>query len=171
MKALNQLAGVQFTDARFTGGNAETLTGDYKDEATIDSALTTANSGYYTAARLATMSLNDKVFALRSVTADKAGFLDTLVHARFSFVPTLLVVAFTNTSVSPYGDAMTYAWDFGDGKTSTATSPSNTYASAGTYQVTLKTTSNGRTSIVTKAVTVAASAVLAAKAAPAAKKK
>lgn len=38
--------------------------------------------------------------------------------------------------------ASTYAWNFGDGNTSTATSPSNTYASAGTYNVVLTATSS-----------------------------
>ena len=42
-------------------------------------------------------------------------------------------VAFTNTS----SGAVTYFWDFGDGNTSTAMNPTHTYASGGTYTITL----------------------------------
>lgn len=48
------------------------------------------------------------------------------------------VATFTNTSVG----ATTYAWDFGDGNTSTSTSPVHEYSAAGTYTVTL-TATNG----------------------------
>lgn len=48
------------------------------------------------------------------------------------------VATFTNTSVG----ATTYAWDFGDGNTSTTTSPVHEYDAAGTYTVTL-TATNG----------------------------
>jgi PKD repeat protein len=165
---MNQLSGAQFTDARFTGANAETLTGDYKDEATIDAALTTANGTYFTAARLATMGLNDKVFALRSVTADKAGFLDpTPPRAKFTYVATLLSVAFTNASTDPDGGAMTYSWNYGDGSApNTTTSPTKVYGSAGTYTVTLTTTNAlGRKATSSQTITVVAAAALAAPAA------
>ncbi|MBI4602953.1 MAG: PKD domain-containing protein, partial [Planctomycetes bacterium] len=44
-----------------------------------------------------------------------------------------LIVRFTNQSTG----ATSYSWDFGDGGTSTATSPSHTYAAGGEYTVTL----------------------------------
>jgi immune inhibitor A len=50
-----------------------------------------------------------------------------------------LKVTFTNTTTGGEG-AMTYLWNFGDGQTSTALSPSHTYAAAGTYTVTLTVT-------------------------------
>ncbi|MFI6316711.1 carbohydrate-binding protein [Nonomuraea sp. NPDC050556] len=49
-----------------------------------------------------------------------------------------LAVTFSSAGSSdPDGDAITYAWAFGDGATSTAANPSHTYASNGTYTVTL----------------------------------
>ncbi len=44
-----------------------------------------------------------------------------------------LMVTFTNTSVG----ASSYSWNFGDGNSSTNTNPSNNYATAGNYNVTL----------------------------------
>lgn len=46
---------------------------------------------------------------------------------------------FTNNST---GNGLTYQWDFGDGQTSTSTSPSHTYNNAGTYDVNLKALDN-----------------------------
>jgi PKD repeat protein len=40
-------------------------------------------------------------------------------------------------STDPNGDALTYAWNFGDGTTATGASPSKTYADNGTYTITL----------------------------------
>ena len=55
---------------------------------------------------------------------------------RSGIVP--LLVAFSDNS-SPMGE-LTYAWEFGDGGTSTAQNPSNQYTSAGTFNVTLTVT-------------------------------
>lgn len=56
-----------------------------------------------------------------------------------------LDVVFTDVS----NFATSWAWDFGDGNTSTEQNPSHTYASAGTYTVTLQATNaNGTTELV-----------------------
>lgn len=44
---------------------------------------------------------------------------------------------FLNITTNPAGFATLYSWDFGDGNTSTLTSPNHTYASAGLYNVIL----------------------------------
>lgn len=44
-------------------------------------------------------------------------------------------MTFNNNSTSPY--TMNYIWDFGDGTTSTATSPSHTYTNPGVYNIIL----------------------------------
>lgn len=45
-----------------------------------------------------------------------------------------------STSSDPDGDALTYAWDFGDGATGTGAKPTHTYADNGAYVVTLTVT-------------------------------
>jgi len=59
--------------------------------------------------------------------------------AAFSSAVDGLVVTFTNAST----DADTYAWNFGDGNTSTEMSPVHTYADFGLYSVTLTATGEG----------------------------
>jgi PKD repeat protein len=75
----------------------------------------------------------------------------------FSFASTgcTNVFNFTNTSTSTVGIA-SYLWDFGDGTTSTAISPSKTFLQPGTYYVTLRMTdNNGCNTFIKKGVTFA----------------
>ncbi len=62
-----------------------------------------------------------------------------------------LTVAFTSTST---GSIDSYAWDFGDGQTSTSINPSNTYASAGVYTANLTVTNTGGSNSATSSITV-----------------
>ncbi len=68
-----------------------------------------------------------------------------------------LAVNFTNTSSGPITD---YAWDFGDGSTSTEENPSHTYTAQGIYTVTLMVTGPGGsdTAICTACIDVASPA-------------
>ncbi len=65
--------------------------------------------------------------------------------ANFTASCTGLTCNFTDTSTDPDGNntITNRNWSFGDGSTSTATNPSKTYASGGTYPVTLTVTDNG----------------------------
>ncbi len=74
--------------------------------------------------------------------------------ADFSFTKTELTVQFSDNS-SDDGSITSRAWDFGDGQSSSQTSPTHNYASAGTYQVKLTVTDNdGLSDNVSKSVTV-----------------
>ncbi len=78
-----------------------------------------------------------------------------------------LLVNFANASS---GTITSYAWTFGDGGTSTAASPSHSFASAGTYSVALTVTGPGGSNTLTRsnyiAVSPASAPVLALVATP-----
>lgn len=66
-----------------------------------------------------------------------------------------LACTFTDGSTDTGGTVTQRSWDFGDGTTSTATSPAHTYALPGTYHVVLTVTDNdGQTDDVTHDVVV-----------------
>jgi PKD repeat protein len=58
-------------------------------------------------------------------------------------------------SSDPDGDALTYAWDFGDAQNGTGVTVSHPYTAAGTYTVTLTVTDNGSPSLSNSATTTA----------------
>jgi len=64
---------------------------------------------------------------------------------------------FTNTSTDSDGTIISYAWDLGDGNSSTDENVNHTYATGGTYSVSLMVTdSDGQIDMVTRLVVVAA---------------
>ncbi len=75
--------------------------------------------------------------------------------ADFSFTTSDLEASFTDLSSDSDGSVVSYSWDFGDGNSSTAQNPINTYASAGTYSVSLTVTDDeGASDTSTQSVTV-----------------
>jgi PKD repeat protein len=79
-------------------------------------------------------------------------------NAGFTFSCTNLSCNFTDTSSDPDGSIQTRQWSFGDGSTASSQNPNHTYASAGSYTVTLMVTDNdGATDQEAHNVTVSAS--------------
>ena len=75
----------------------------------------------------------------------------------FSFSNSCLIdaVKFTDKSSVAKGAVVAWAWDFGDGNTSTSQNPTNKYASANTYNVRLIiTTDKGCKDTITKSITI-----------------
>ncbi len=78
--------------------------------------------------------------------------------ANFSATTSGLTATFTDSSTDIDGTIVSRNWNFGDSTSSTSTNPSHTYATAGTYNVTLTVTDNsGLTHSKTVAVTVGTS--------------
>ena len=77
------------------------------------------------------------------------------VAATFDFAPSAPSVgsnvAFTDRST---GSPTSWAWSFGDGRTSTAQNPVISYAAPGTYTVTLTASNGGNSGTVSKQITV-----------------
>lgn len=75
--------------------------------------------------------------------------------ANFSVTTSGLTANFTDSSTDSDGTISSRSWNFGDSTSSTATSPSHTYSTAGTYNVALTVTDNGGlTNTKTQSVTV-----------------
>lgn len=77
--------------------------------------------------------------------------------ADFTFTANGLTVSFVDRSTDADGSIASRSWNFGDGTSSTAASPSKTYTAAGTYTVALTATDNqGATNVRSQSVTVTA---------------
>jgi PKD repeat protein len=88
-----------------------------------------------------------------------AQFTSPAVSASFNVKCSALSCAFDGSG-STGSAPLTYNFSFGDGATSTLTSPPHSYGSPGTYQVTLTVTdSTGGTASSTQSVTVAAASI------------
>jgi PKD repeat protein len=84
-----------------------------------------------------------------------AGTPNTPPTADFTFTISDLKATFTDKSTDTEGPITAWAWNFGDGSSSTAQNPIRTYAAGGTYTVTLTVTDQGGlTGSKTQSVTV-----------------
>ena len=84
---------------------------------------------------------------------------NTAPTAGFSSNCSGLACGFNDGSTDAEGSVVSWAWDFGDGSSSTVRNPSHTYGAEGAYEVTLiATDDDGGTATVTQVVTVTAPA-------------
>jgi PKD repeat protein len=75
--------------------------------------------------------------------------------ANFTSTCSALTCTFTDASTDADGTLASHSWTFGDGATSTTRNPSRTYATAGTYTVSLTVTDDdGASGTKAQAVTV-----------------
>ncbi len=106
-------------------------------------------------------------YSVRLIAVNSAGCRDTLlrnntirieeVTAAFTMSDSVadcppLIVQFNNTSSG--ASSYTYAWDFGNGITSSVANPSSVYTMPGVYTVLLVTTGNGCVDSTTRTITV-----------------
>ncbi len=105
--------------------------------------VTSGNQGYAAATGWDYASGYGSVQIANFSAAFSGGGGTTTPTANFSFTTSGLVATFTDSSSDVGGTISTHSWTFGDGGTSTATSPSHTYAAAGTYTVTETVTDSG----------------------------
>jgi PKD repeat protein len=157
-----------FTDASTDADSVEdiiTWSWDFGDDATSTEQSpqhTYAAAGTYTV----TLTVTDLAGADNATSEDVTVAVPAENEApTAAFTPNCLSLncSFTNQSTDPNaGDVLTYAWDFGDGATSTEEDPSHDYAAtvADTFTVTLTTTdAGGLDNTVSRDVVVAPPAV------------
>ncbi|MFE0855282.1 PQQ-dependent sugar dehydrogenase [Streptomyces mutabilis] len=97
---------------------------------------------------------NSALYRIEHVTGGHAPVAQAGANTTSGKAP--LAVTFSSAGSSDAdGDALTHAWDFGDGATSTAAGPTHTYTADGQYTATLKVTdSTGKSATASVHITV-----------------
>ncbi|MDQ0383607.1 glucose/arabinose dehydrogenase [Streptomyces sp. DSM 42143] len=97
---------------------------------------------------------NSALYRIEHVTGGHAPVAQATANTTSGKAP--LAVTFSSAGSSDAdGDALTHAWDFGDGATSTAADPTHTYTADGQYTATLKVTdSTGKSATASVHITV-----------------
>ncbi len=109
---------------------------------TLNPTHTYQNPGTYTAQLTVTDALGIPATSSLIVTVNDVAPTVSLTSPTSGAAGTALGFAATGADISPADQAagFTYTWNFGDGGTATGASPSHTYASAGTYTVSVTAT-------------------------------
>ena len=155
---------VNFTDTSTDSGGTITSRawtfGDGGTSSATSPSHTYAAAGTFSVTETVTDSASGKTSSKTvSVTVSPSGGTPV---ANFTFTTSGLTANFTDTSTDTGGSIGSHAWNFGDGSTSTTTSPSHTYAASGTYSVseTVTDSVSGASNTKTSSVTVSTSSQL-----------
>ncbi|NLR93399.1 PKD domain-containing protein [Flammeovirga agarivorans] len=142
---------VQFTDA--TTGNPTGWTWDFGDDqfsTEQNPTHTYTTKGEYTVTLTVLNDASSSSSATVKILVSEESVVVTAPVAAFSVSETNIEenesVQFTDAS----SDATSWAWDFGDGETSSEQNPTHTYTTAGTYSVKLTVTNEAGSSTETK---------------------
>jgi PKD repeat protein len=140
-------APLEVTFTNHTLGDGLTFAWDFGDGATSterDPGHTYTSPGSFAVSLTATApgGGTDTVSRAAFITVTDGGIITPVVKfvAQPQSGPAPLDVAFTNHTL---GDGLTFAWDFGDGATSTERDPGHTYTSPGSFAVSLTATAPG----------------------------
>jgi PKD repeat protein len=129
-----------FTDASSDGGASITAWawafGDGGTASAQNPSHTYGAESTYTVSLTVTDANSAQASVSKQVTVSLPGSNASPV-ADFTFACTNLTCGFTDHSTDTDGNVVSWSWSFGDGGMSTARNPSRTYASAGSYNVTL----------------------------------
>jgi len=139
---------------QITGPNTATLSGETSDDLILNDLIV----GDYVFRLTVTDDENDTAFDEVTVTVNpEGGNMAPVAIAEASPLTGAapLEVTFTGSNSTDDVGVVSYAWDFGDGNSSTESNPVHTFASDGTYTVALTVTdSGGLTGVATLSITV-----------------
>lgn len=138
---------VQFKNAS-TDADGDTLVyvwdfGDGSTSSVKNPVHTYTKAGSYSVILKVTDGKSDAKELTQTITVADVEVANKAPVADFDYQASQLAVTFTNKSSDADGDKLTYAWDFGDGTSSTEQSPKHTYTKDGIYKVVL-TVSDGK---------------------------
>src|SRR5271157_4151560 len=139
-----------FGDDSTSAGNTLTPSHLYANPGTYTATLTATDSAGHSGSSSTTVTVND--------VAPTVTYTDPSAVAGS---PVSFTASATDVSPAVQAKGFTYSWNFGDGGTATVASPSHTYASAGTYTVTVSATDEyGKTGTTTGTITILSAPVV-----------